>query len=59
MARCQMAQMVGLRVRATLVTRHYATGQKISDLQMRKIACQKHRILPDWNYTLSPLENRN
>jgi Rhodopirellula transposase DDE domain len=54
----QTTTQTGLRVRATLVTRRYATGQKISDLQMRKIACQKHRILPDWNYTLSPLENR-
>jgi hypothetical protein len=55
----QTTTQTGLRVRATLVTKRYATGQKISDLQMRKIACQKHRILPDWNYTLSPLQNRN
>jgi hypothetical protein len=55
----QTTTQTGLRVHATLVTRRYATGQKISDLQMRKLACQKHRILPDWNYTLSPLENRN
>ena len=55
----QTTTQTGLRVRATLVTKRYATGQKVSDLQWRKIACQKHRILPDWNYTLSPLENRN
>ena len=55
----QTTTQTGSGVRATLVTRHYATGQKISDLQMRKIACQKHPILPDWNYTPSPLESRN
>jgi hypothetical protein len=49
----------GLRVESFLVTKHYATGQKVSDQQMREICLQKHSILPEWNYTLHPRENRN
>ena len=49
----------GLRVSATLITKHYQTGQKISDQQMRDIRLQKHATLPDWNYTIHPQQNRN
>jgi hypothetical protein len=49
----------GLRVCATLVTKDYPTGQKISDRQMRNIGLQRHPVLPEWNYTLHPFENRN
>lgn len=49
----------GLQVKSFLVTKYYATGQKVSDEQMRAIRLRKHSILPEWNYTLHPLENRN
>ena len=49
----------GLQVSATLITKHYDVGQKISDQQMREVGCLKHRVLPDWNYTLSRPENQN
>jgi hypothetical protein len=49
----------GLEVQSFLVTKHYPTGQKISDQQMGQIRLQRHPILPEWNYTLHPLENRN
>jgi len=49
----------GLRVSATLITKHYETGQKISDQQMRDIRLQKHATLPEWNYTIHPQEYRN
>ena len=55
----QTTTHTGLRVSASLITKHYRTGQKISDQQMREIGCRKHRVLPDWNYTLSPSQNRN
>ena len=49
----------GLRVSSFLVTKHYATGEKVSDQQMREISLQRHAVLPEWNYTLRPRENRN
>jgi hypothetical protein len=49
----------GLCVSATLITKHYETGQKISDQQMRDIRLQKYATLPEWNYTIHPQENRN
>lgn len=49
----------GLRVESRLVTKHYATGQKVSDQQMHELRLRKHSMLPEWNYTLLPHENRN
>ena len=49
----------GLRVESFLVTKHYATGQKVSDQQMRELRLRNHSILPEWNYTLLPHQNRN
>lgn len=49
----------GLRVQSRLVTQDYETGRKITDAQMRQIRLQKHAILPQWNYTLHPHQNRN
>ena len=49
----------GLRVNSRLVTKHYETGRKVSDQEMRELRLKKHRTLPEWNYTLYPRENRN
>jgi hypothetical protein len=49
----------GLRAHALLVSNYYPTGQKVSDQQMREIRVHNHGILPTWNYTLRPAENRN
>jgi len=49
----------GLTVRSWLVPKHFATGTKISADQMRQLSLIKHRILPQWNYTLYPRENPN
>jgi hypothetical protein len=49
----------GLRAHALLVSKYYPTGQKVSDQQMREIRVHNHAILPTWNYTLRPAENRN
>ena len=49
----------GLRVNSCLVSKHFETGTKISVEQMRQLSLVKHRILPDWNYTLYPRENPN
>lgn len=44
----------GLKVRAVLNTRHYPKGVKISAEEAQHLSVRKHRILPKWNYTLSP-----
>lgn len=44
----------GLRVRARLVRKHYAKGQKISDTEMAQLRLTRHKTNPDWNYTLAP-----
>ena len=49
----------GLRVASRLITKHYPTDLKVSDLQMQRINLDRHSILPLWNYTISPRENRN
>lgn len=49
----------GLRVKSALVTKHYPTGQKVTAQQMREVNLHRHALLPDWNYTLRPAENRN
>jgi len=49
----------GLEARAFIITKHYDTGQKVSQHQMHDIRIESHPILPTWNYTLRPSENRN
>jgi hypothetical protein len=48
----------GLRLKAYLVQKQYPKGVKISDDQMQQLVLEKHEILPKWNYTLRPRENR-
>lgn len=49
----------GLRVKSRLVSKHFATGKKISVEQMRQLSLVKHKVLPDWNYTLYPRQKPN
>lgn len=49
----------GLQVRSQLITKVYDTGLKVSDQEMRTLKIDKHAILPAWNYTISPRQNRN
>ena len=44
----------GLRVKATLDTREYEAGVKISDEEMERINLRPHSTNPSWNYTISP-----
>ena len=50
---------VGLRVKSHLVSKHFDTGRKISAEQMSQLRLVRHNVLPDWNYTLYPRQNRN
>ena len=44
----------GLKVKATLDTRSYEKGQKISSQQIQELNLRRHAFHPDWNYTVSP-----
>jgi len=46
----------GLRVRARLLLRKFATGIKISNRVMRQINLVRAAICPDWCYTIKPLQ---
>ena len=44
----------GLTVRARLNKKKYPTRRKIDDAQMAEINIRRHKVLPDWNYTIYP-----
>jgi hypothetical protein len=44
----------GLKVRAMLDSRAYATGTEISDEAMAGLQLRLHAKYPQWNYTLLP-----
>ena len=48
----------GLKVTSTLNSKTYLTGIKIPPQQMRALSLYKHSVLPNWNYTLHPRQNR-
>ena len=47
----------GLKVRATLLTKRYAKGIKITDEEMNRIDLQPGSVLPHWNYTIRARRN--
>ncbi|MGH8525341.1 MAG: ISAzo13 family transposase [Gammaproteobacteria bacterium] len=44
----------GLRVKATLDSREYEAGVKITDQDMDRVNLRPHRTHPQWNYTIAP-----
>ena len=44
----------GLKVKAVLDTNQYETGVELSKKDMDQLHLTRHKIHPDWNYTLSP-----
>jgi len=49
----------GLRVKARLVRKKYATGEKIPQADMDALTVCEHETLPAWNYTLFPWPSAN
>ena len=43
----------GLRVKAVLDTRTYHNGVKVEDDAMREVRLRRHKLHPDWNYTIN------
>ena len=44
----------GLRVRARLLRKDYAKGEKITDTEMTELQLTRNKTNPDWNYSLTP-----
>jgi hypothetical protein len=44
----------GLKIRASLIKKHYDKGKKVSDQQMQRIALKRYTLRPNWNYSISP-----
>ncbi len=44
----------GLLVKASLNAKNYEKGEKVSATEMAQLALNKHKTLPNWNYTLRP-----
>jgi Rhodopirellula transposase DDE domain len=44
----------GLKVKAVLDTSQYETGVEISKQEIGQIRLKRHKVHPDWNYTLLP-----
>ena len=48
----------GLKVKAMLDKKTYATGQKVSEREMNALRLKPHTFHGDWNYTLQPRQAR-
>lgn len=44
----------GLQVRARLERKDYPIGERITDWEMAELRLTRHKINPNWNYTLTP-----
>ena len=44
----------GLRIKAALDQRQYATGHKVTDHEMARLALERDTFQGDWNYTIKP-----
>lgn len=49
----------GLSVSCSLDAHRYPTGVKLVPAQLASISLYRHPVLPAWNYTLLPNQNRN
>jgi hypothetical protein len=44
----------GLKVKALLDTNLYETGVEVSKQDLKQLNLKRHKLHPDWNYTLLP-----
>lgn len=44
----------GLQVKASLNRKHYRTKIKVSDQEMKSLNLTRHKVCPNWNYTIKP-----
>ncbi len=55
---CTTKTKTGLNVKASMDEIVYEKGIKISDSEMKNINIKYHEMLPQWNYSIFPSENR-
>src|SRR6266404_6070789 len=56
---CTPAQpSAGLTVAAKLNSKTYRKGQEVADEEMELLSIRRHRMLPEWTYTIKPC-NKN
>ncbi len=53
------APRTGLTVNCSLDPRQYPKGITLTAAQLSQISLYRHAVLPNWNYTILPNENRN
>jgi hypothetical protein len=44
----------GLQVKASLNRKQYKTKIKVSDQEMKSLNLKRHKVCPNWNYTITP-----
>ncbi len=44
----------GLKVKAVLNEKVYAKGRQVSDAEMKALDLERHKVCPEWNYTIRP-----
>jgi len=44
----------GLQVKASLNRKQYKTKIKVSDQEMKCLNLKRHKVCPNWNYTITP-----
>jgi len=49
----------GLQVKASLNRKQYRTKIKVSDQEMKSLNLKRHRVCPNWNYTIKPRQLQN
>ena len=42
----------GLKVQAILHPKEYEKGERVTDAEMKSLRRRKHKLLPEWNYTI-------
>ena len=48
----------GLQITATLQTKTCQAGEHVTDEEMESLKIRTHRTLPDWNYTITPQQQK-
>jgi hypothetical protein len=49
----------GLRIKTRLDKHQYELGQKVSDVEMKRLCIQYHKTHPVWNYTITPRDEQH
>jgi hypothetical protein len=51
---CNTTTRGGLKVKAVLNEKVYAKGRRVSEAEMKALELERHKVCPEWNYTIHP-----